>query len=217
MRRTHFALVFLAITAACSDGGRSNAGQEAGVPSDSADPLDDACGHILDIETDGVRHEEFVTPSDAEIAADAIDPSGADQSEYGVVAAVEQRFVNRLNRTVVIEEAGAELTPEGRMTYDADYELAQPIELGPHETRTVEFFVTVGADEAPSFMQSFVTDAAFGMHVAPYVLVTVPGTDNCGHPQGVVVHASEGEVEVQRPVECGALCDVLFRIIFQGL
>lgn len=204
-----------AILLGCSDGGRSEAAPDDG-GADRADPLDDACGTILDIETAGVRQEELITPSEPEIAADAVDPSDADLSEYGVVAAVEQRFVNQLNRTVVIEEAGAALTPAGAMTYDADYQLSEPIELGPHETRTVEFFVTVGADEAPAFMSGFVSDAAFGMHVAPYVVVTVPGTDNCGHPDGVVVHGSDGEVEVQRPVECGKLCEVLFSIVVQG-
>jgi hypothetical protein len=206
MRRTYLAAV-VAISAGCSDGMRSEAAPDAGT--DAAEALDDACGTILEIETDGVRQEELITPSEPEVAADALDPNGADLSEYGVVAAVEQRFINRLNRTVVIEEAGAELTPAGAMTYDADYQLSEPIELGPHETRTAEFFVTVGADETPGFMLGFVSDAALGMHVAPYVVVTVPGTDNCGHADGVVVHGSDGDVEVARPVDCGAFCDVL--------
>jgi hypothetical protein len=211
MRRNYLAVVVAAISVGCSDGERAEA--EALDGGSDAEVLDDACGTVLDIETDGVRQDELITPSEPEVAADALDPNGAELSEYGVVAAVEQRFINRLNRTVLIEEAGAALTPEGAMTYDADYRLSEPIELGPHETKTVEFFVTVGADEAPGFMLAFVSDAAVGVHVAPYVRVTVPGTDNCGHPDGVVVHASEGEVEIQRPVECGAFCEILFNII----
>ena len=198
---------------ACSGSGA------ASVEADSGRLSDAECDNIVEIETERMRQDDVVTPSAAEVAADALDPGEANPAEYGVVIAVEQRFINQLDRTVVIENAGAELTPDGVMTYDASFDLEEPLVLAPHETKHAEFLVTVTAEDAsPGFVRGFVLDAALGMQIAPYVHIAVPGTDNCGYPDGVVVRSAEGDVEVERPVSgsCGGICDVL-GAIFKGM
>ena len=43
--------------------------------------------------------------------------------------------------------------------------------------------------------------------------VTIPGSDNCGYPDGILVHAKEGTLEVRRPVQSDAVTDILGAIL----
>jgi hypothetical protein len=109
-----------------------------------------------------------------------------------------------------IEEVTATLSdPESETSYDATYELDAPIELAAHESRLLTFHVTVPADRlSSSYLLGLAEGTALGMTIAPVVRITVPDSDNCGYPEGMVVQGKQGTVEVRRPVKPSPVLEV---------
>lgn len=178
---------------------------------------DEECGALLEIDTVGSRLEDVEGPSAADAAVDAANPSGAELSGYRAIVAVEQSFRNLLDLPMQIEEASATLEPTGSgERYDTDYSLDAPLELEPGIAERIELLLRVPADQvSPGYMLGLLEGAAT-LDIAPLVRVTVPGTDNCGYPEGMIVRGRSGTVEVERPVELGVLGE-LFKGILHNL
>jgi len=172
-------------------------------PEDTAPPFRMSraeCANLLEIGTEGVTLESVDGPSEAQMGLDALNPEGADRSQYLLTFAVEQSFENQLERRMLIDEVNAQLKdPATGEAYHATYDLDAPIELSANELRTVTFYVTVPSDRwSADYLLGLTEGAAFGMTIAPVVRVTVPDSDNCGYPDGMLVQAKEGTVEVRR-------------------
>lgn len=162
----------------------------------------ETCDNLLDVHTTAVSVDSLDGPSRAQILRDTLNPSEADLSQYFLRLAVEQDYENLLNRAVVIEGIDATFTdPASGATHQGTFEFDEPIELGPRETRMLTFFVLIPGDSfSIDYLVALIDGAAFGMTIVPNVRVTVPESDNCGFPDGMVVRAKEGTVEVKRPV-----------------
>jgi hypothetical protein len=173
------------------------------------------CDNLIEIRTEGVSVEDVEGPSESQQAKDALNPGGADPGSYHLIYAVEQSFENLLERPIVIEEASATISdPETTTSYDATYDLEQPIELEPHETVFMTFEIVVPADRlSTSYTLDLVEGTALGMTIAPMVRVTVPDSDNCGYPEGMIVQAKSGTVEVRRPVEDTIILGILSGVL----
>jgi hypothetical protein len=173
------------------------------------------CDNLIEIRSEGLSLEEVEGPSESQQAKDALNPGGADLASYQLVYAVEQSFENLLERRVVIEEAGGTISdPQATTSYEATYDLEQPIELEPHATAFMTFEIVVPADRlSTSYTLDLLEGTALGMTIAPNVRVTVPESDNCGYPEGMVVQAKSGTVEVRRPVEDTIILGILSGVL----
>jgi hypothetical protein len=173
------------------------------------------CDNLIEINTEDVALEAIEGPSEEQMALDAKNPQGADLSQYQLRFAVQQSFENLLERPMVIEEVTATLSdPEAETSYDASYDLDEPIELAARENRSLAFHVTVPADRlSGSYVLGLVEGSALGMTIAPTVRINVPDSDNCGYPEGMVVQAKQGTVEVQRPYKPGLVDEILGGIL----
>jgi hypothetical protein len=203
------ALAFLlGMAVACSTSPEPATQQEAELPYRLSD---DECDNLIEITTERVRLESIDGPSKAQQALDAANPAAADLSQYILTLAVEQAFTNLLDRKIIVEEVSGTFrenaTDEG---YQTAYDLDAPLELGPHETRSLTFRVPMPADRlSASYVLGLAEGSALGMTIAPEVLLNVPESDNCGYPDGMRVQGKSGTVEVQRPVEPSPLLDLL--------
>jgi len=169
------------------------------------------CDNLIEIGTEGVKLESVDGPSETQLAKDSVHPEEADLASYRLTFAVEQSFQNLLERRMTIEEISATLSdPEMTTEYEATYDLGGLVELEPHETRRLTFEVVVPANRlSGSYVLGLVQGSALGMTIAPVVRIDVPDSDNCGYPEGMVVQAKQGTVEVQRPVDYGLVGDIL--------
>jgi hypothetical protein len=173
------------------------------------------CDNLIEIGTEGVSVEDVEGPSESQQAKDALRPEDAELASYSITYAVEQSFENLLERRVVIEEASATVAdPQAMTSYEATYDLEGPIEIEPHETVFMTFEIVVPADRlSTSYTLDLVEGTALGMTIAPMVRVTVPDSDNCGYPDGMIVQAKSGTVEVRRPVEDTIILGILSGVL----
>ncbi len=180
---------------------------------------DEQCENLLEIETTDVTHQDTFGPSSAQVAEDTLNPEDADLSQYGIELLVTQDITNLINRPVVVEGVTNTFTSEeSNESYESAYQLDEPLEIPPGETRSVEFVLTVRADEvSPEFMLGLMGDAVHNMRIAPQVRVTIPGTDNCGYPDGAIVQGKDGTVEVERPVGGGGVLAAVLGGILKAL
>jgi hypothetical protein len=74
--------------------------------------------------------------------------------------------------------------------------------------------VTILASEAsPGYVLGLLEGSFADARVAPWMKVTIPNSDNCGYPDGIVVRASEGTLKVRRPVEDDVILGVISGIL----
>ncbi len=79
------------------------------------------------------------------------------------------------------------------------------------------FEIVIPADRlSSSYTLGLLEGTALGMTIAPTVRVSVPNSDNCGYPEGMVVQAKSGTVEVWRPVGDTAILGILSALLKAG-
>jgi hypothetical protein len=173
------------------------------------------CDNLIEIDTHGVRVESIHGPDKTQQALDSANPAGASLADYSLTFVVEQTFENLLDRALVIEAASATLSdPESGDEYEAAYDLEEPLELAAHESRELSVEIVVSADRlSSSYLVGLLAGTVGGMTIAPRLLITVPQSDDCGHPEGMEVRGQEGTVEVRRPVNSPVLDGILSGIL----
>jgi hypothetical protein len=80
------------------------------------------------------------------------------------------------------------------------------VELDAKESVRLKFQMTVMADEAsPELMLALCGQGTGSVAVAPFVVIDIPNTDNCGQPEGIRVRGNDGTVKVEKPEKAPAL------------